>query len=159
MRDYKMIALAYNVASESKGTNTLDKLIDAENGFLQAGDRFIWSRKTKLLDDLKKCTISNPETDNCVFVTRLKYDINKTEEYDQLLGRVYNAIKSTDIAVIVLLECQQHKNHFTLQDFQCEYGTDGGLEMFFDLIVAEEENEVEIKTHILKNKCGGLYAL
>ena len=157
MRDYKMIALAYNVASESKGTNTLDKLIDGANGFLQAGDRFIWSRKTKLLDDLKDCAENSESQDCCVFMTRLKYDINKPEEYDQLLGKVYNAIKSTDIAVIVLLECQQHKNHFTLQDFQCEYGTDGGLEMFFDLIVVEEENDGKIKTRILKNKCGELF--
>jgi hypothetical protein len=87
-------------------------------------------------------------------VTRLKYDINKPAEYDQLLGRVYNAVKNTDIAVIVLLECEENKSCFTLQDFQCEYGTDGGLEMFFDLIIVEEETERDITTCILKNKCG-----
>lgn len=139
-----MIAIAYNKSSESKGENSLDKLLDGANGFLQEGDKIIWSRRTKLFDDLKDRTKNNPETDNCVFVTRLKYDINKPAEYDHLLGRVYIAVKNTDIAVIVLLECQESKEHFTLQDFQCEYGTDGGLKMFFDLIVVEEENEGKI---------------
>ena len=159
MRDYKMIALAYNKWSEGRGEDSIEMLIDAENGFLQKGDKLIWSRKTKLLDDLKKHAENNTEQNNCVLVTRLKYDINKPAEYDQLLGRVYNAVKKTDIAVIVLLECQESKEHFTLQDFQCEYGTDGGLEMFFDLIIVEEENKGEIKTRILKNKCGGIYTL
>ncbi len=158
MRDYKMIALAYNKWSEGRGEDSIEMLIDAENGFLQADDRFIWCRKSKLLDDLKRYAKNNHEMDNCVLVTRLKYDINKPAEYDQLLGRVYNTVKKTDIAIIVLLECQETKAHFTLQDFQCEYGTDGGLEMFFDLIVVEEENKGKIKTRILKNKCGGLYA-
>lgn len=154
MIDYKMIALAYNESSGGKGECSLDKLLDSGNGFLRKDDKFIWSRKTKLLDDLKDCTKNNPETDNCVFVTRLKYDINQPAKYDQLLGEVYNTIRNTDIAVIVLLECEENKDSFTLQDFQCEYGTDGGVEMFFDLIVAEEENEEKIKTRILKNRCG-----
>lgn len=157
MRKYKMIALVYNEASTS--IDAFDEVFDSSNGFLQADDRFIWSRKTKLLDDLKKHAENNTEQNNCVLVTRLKYDINKPAEYDQLLGRVYNAVKKTDIAVIVLLECQESKEHFTLQDFQCEYGTDGGLEMFFDLIIVEEENKGEIKTRILKNKCGVIYTL
>ena len=157
MRDYKMIALAYNKWCEGRGEDSIEMLIDAENGFLKKGDRFIWSRKSKLLEDLKCYAKNNHEMENCVVVTRLKYDVNKPAEYDQLLGRAYNAIKNTDIAVVVLLECQERKNEFTLQDFQCEYGTDGGLEMFFDLIIVEEENKREIKTRILKNKCGGLY--
>ncbi len=156
MRKYKMIALAYNEASTS--VDAFDKVLDSSNGFLQAGDKLVWSRKAKLLDDLKKCAENNTEQNNCVLVTRLKYDINKPAEYDQLLGRAYNAIKNTDIAVVVLLECQERKNEFTLQDFQCEYGTDGGLEMFFDLIVVEDKNKGGFKTRILKNKCGGLYA-
>lgn len=157
MRKYKTIALAYNGASTS--IDAFDEVFDSSNGFLQEGDKLILSRKTKLLDDLKKHAENNTEQNNCVLVTRLKYDINKPAEYDQLLGRVYNAVKKTDIAVIVLLECQESKEHFTLQDFQCEYGTDGGLEMFFDLIIVEEENKGEIKTRILKNKCGGIYTL
>lgn len=154
MRDYKMIALAYNKWSEGRGEASIEKLIDAENGFLQADDRFIWSRKSKLLEDLKGYTKSNPETDNCVFVTRLKYSIDRPAEYDQLIGRVHNTVKNMDIAVIFLLECEKNKESFILQDFQCKYGIDGGLEMFFDLIVVEEENEGKIKTRILKNKCG-----
>ena len=157
MRKYKMIALAYNGASTS--IDAFDEVFDSSNGFLQEGDKLILSRKTKLLDDLKKHAENNTEQNNYVLVTRLKYDINKPAEYDQLFGRVYNAVKKTDIAVIVLLECQESKEHFTLQDFQCEYGTDGGLEMFFDLIIVEEENKGEIKTRILKNKCGGIYTL
>ena len=157
MRDYKMIALAYNEASTS--VDAFDKVFDSANGFLQKGDKLIWSRRTKLLDDLKVCAENSGSQNNCVFVTRLKYDINKPAEYDQLLGRVYNAVKNTDVAVIVLLECEENKSCFTLQDFQCEYGTDGGLEMFFDLIVVQEENEMGITTCILKNKCGGLYSV
>lgn len=157
MRKYKTIALAYNGASTS--IDAFDEVFDSSNGFLQEGDKLILSRKTKLLDDLKKHAENNTEQNNYVLVTRLKYDINKPAEYDQLFGRVYNAVKKTDIAVIVLLECQESKEHFTLQDFQCEYGTDGGLEMFFDLIIVEEENKGEIKTRILKNKCGGIYTL
>jgi hypothetical protein len=154
MRKYKMIALAYNGASTS--IDAFDEVFDSSNGFLQEGDKLILSRKTKLLDDLKKHAENNTEQNNCVLVTRLKYDINKPAEYDQLLGRVYNAIKKTDMALIVLLECDKEASVFNLQDFQCEYGTDGGLEMFFDLIVVEEENEGKIKTRILKNKFGGL---
>ena len=150
-----MIALAYNGASTS--IDAFDEVFDSSNGFLQEGDKLILSRKTKLLDDLKKHAENNTEQNNCVLVTRLKYDINKPAEYDQLLGRVYNAVKKTDMALIVLLECDKKSEVFNLQDFQCEYGTDGGLEMFFDLIVVEEENEGKIKTRILKNKCGGLY--
>lgn len=159
MRDYKMIALAYNKSSESKGEKSLDKLLDSANGFFKKGDNFIWSRKSKLLYDLKACVENNMAQDGCVFVTRFKYSVNKPAEYDQLLGRVYNAAKKTDVAVIVLLECQETKDYFTLQDFQCEYGADGGLEMFFDLIVVEEEIERDITTYILKNKCGGIYTL
>ena len=149
-----MIALAYNEASTSLGA--FDEVFDSANGFLQESDTLIWSRKTKVLDDLKRCAENNPEQNNCVFVTRLKYDINKPAEYDRLLGRVYNAVKNTDIAVVVLLECQESNRHFSLHDFQCEYGTDGGLEMFFDLIVLIEETERDITTCILKNKCGEL---
>ena len=159
MRDYKMIALAYNKWSEGRGEDSIEMLIDAENGFLQADDRFIWSRKSKLLEDLKCYAKNNHEMENCVVVTRLKYDVDKPAEFDQLLGRAHNAIKKTDMALIVLLECDKVSGVFNLQDFQCEYGTDGGLEMFFDLIVVEEENEGKIKTRILKNKSGGLYAL
>lgn len=159
MRDYKMIALAYNKWSEGKGEDSIEMLIDAENGFLQADDRFIWSRKSKLLEDLKCYAKNNHEMENYVVVTRLKYDVDKPAEFDRLLGRAHNAIKKTDMALIVLLDCQESKEHFTLQDFQCEYGTDGGLEMFFDLIIVEEENKREIKTRILKNKSGGIYTL
>ena len=158
MRDYKMIALAYNKSSESKGENSIEILIDGENGFLKKGDRFIWSRKSKLLEDLKCYAKNNHEMENCVVVTRLKYDVDKPAEFDQLLGRAHNAIKKTDMALIVLLECDKVSGVFNLQDFQCEYGTDGGLEMFFDLIIVEEETERDITTCILKNKCGGLYA-
>ncbi len=154
MRDYKMIALAYNKWSEGRGEDSIEMLIDAENGFLKKGDRFIWSRKSKLLEDLKSCAKNNHELENCVLVTRLKYDINKPAEFDQLLGRAHNAIKKTDMALIVLLECDKESGVFNLQDFQCGYGTDGGLEMFFDLIIVEEETERDITTCILKNKCG-----
>lgn len=157
MRKYKMIALAYNEASTS--VDAFDKVLDSSNGFLQESDKLVWSRRTKLLDDLKKCAENNTEQNNCVLVTRLKYDINKPAEYDQLLGRAHNAIKKTDMALIVLLECDKESAVFNLQDFQCEYGTDSGLEMFFDLIVVEEENKGKIKTRILKNKCGGFYTL
>ena len=112
-----------------------------------------------MLDDLKRYAKNNHEMENCVVVTRLKYDVNKPAEFDQLLGRAHNAIKKTDMALIVLLECDKVSGVFNLQDFQCEYGTDGGLEMFFDLIVVEEENEGKIKTRILKNKSGGIYTL
>lgn len=159
MRKYKMIALAYNTVSEGKGESSFDKLCDSANGFLQADDRFIWSRKSKLLEDLKCYAKSNHEMENCVVATRLKYDVNKPAEFDQLLGRAHNAMKKTDMALIVLLECDKESEVFNLQDFQCEYGTDGGLEMFFDLIIVEEENKGEIKTRILKNKSGGIYTL
>ena len=155
MRKYKMIALAYNEASTS--IDAFDKVFDSANGFLQDGDKLIWSRKTKLLDDLKRYAKNNHEMENCVVVTRLKYDVNKPAEFDQLIGRAHNAIKKTDMALIVLLECDKVSGVFNLQDFQCEYGTDGGLEMFFDLIIVEEETERDITTCILKNKCGGLY--
>lgn len=159
MRDYKMIALAYNKWSEGRGEDSIEMLIDAENGFLQADDRFIWCRKSKLLDDLKECVKNSGSQNNCVVVTRLKYDVDKPEEFDRLLGRAHNAIKKTDMVLIVLLECDKESEVFNLQDFQCEYGTDGGLEMFFDLIIVEEENKGEIKTRILKNKSGGIYTL
>lgn len=159
MRDYKMIALAYNKWSEGRGEDSIEMLIDAENGFLQADDRFIWSRKSKLLEDLKCYAKNNHEMENCVVFTRLKYDVNKPAEFDRLLGRAHNAIKKTDMALIVFLECDKESAVFNLQDFQCEYGTDSGLEMFFDLIVVEEENKGKIKTRILKNKCGGIYTL
>lgn len=154
MRDYKMIALAYNKWREGRGEDSIEMLIDAENGFLQVDDRFIWSRKSKLLEDLKRYAKNNHEMENSVVVTRLKYDVNKPAEFDQLLGRAHNAIKKTDMALIVLLECDKVSGVFNLQDFQCEYGTDGGLEMFFDLIIVEEETERDITTCILKNKCG-----
>ncbi len=155
MRKYKMIALAYNEANRTD--DSFDEVLDREYGFLQEGDKFIWSRKTKLLYDLKECAENNTEQNSCVYVTWLRYDVNQPSEYDQFLGEVYNIIKNTGIGIIVFLECQQHKNHFTLQDFQCEYGTDGGLEMFFDLIIAEEIKGEETEVCILKNKNGGLY--
>lgn len=159
MRDYKMIALAYNKWSEGRGEDSIEMLIDAENGFLQADDRFIWSRKSKLLEDLKCYAKNNHEMENCVVVTRLKYDVNKPAEFDRLIGRAHNVIKKTDMALIVLLECDKEAAVFNLQDFQCEYGTDGGLEMFFDLIVVQEETKEESKIRILKNKCGELLIL
>ena len=159
MRDYKMLALAYNKWSEGKGESSFDKLCDSANGFLQEGDKLIWSRKSKLLEDLKRYAKNNHEKENCVVVTRLKYDVDKPAEFDRLIGRAHNAIKKTDMALIVLLECDKEAAAFNLQDFQCEYGTDGGLEMFFDLIIVEEENKREIKSRILKNKSGGIYTL
>ena len=159
MRDYKMIALAYNKWSEGNGGGAIEKLIDSENGFLQKGDSFIWSRKSRLLEDLGKYAESKLGTENNVFVTKLKYSTDRPAEFDQLLGRVHNIVKKTGMALIVLLECEKADEVFSLQDFQCEYGTDGGLEMLFDLIIAEEENEEKIITRILKNKCGGLYTL
>ena len=52
-----------------------------------------------LLEDLKRYAKNNHEMENCVVVTRLKYDVDKPAEFDQLLGRAHNAIKKTDMAL------------------------------------------------------------
>ena len=125
MLGYKMIAITYNNSSESKGTKELDKLLNGENDILQKGNKIIWSRKAKLLDDLKDCIKNNTEQENYVFVTKLKYSANQIAEYEQFFKSVYDAIKNTDIAVIFLLECQDKVN------------TDSELSQLFDLIIEE----------------------
>lgn len=145
MGDYKIIALAYNKWSEGRWEASIEKLIDAENGFLQADDRFIWSRKSKLLEDLKGYTKSNPETDNCVFVTRLKYSIDRPAEYDQLIGRVHNTVKNMDIAVVFLLECEKNKESFILQDFQCKYGIDADWKCFLIWLLWKKKTKEKSK--------------
>ena len=111
-----MIALAYNNkmtvvtcnnSCKNTITNTLDKLLHGENAILQKGDKIIWSRKSKLLDDLKNCIKNNPEQDSCVFVTKIK--ANQGEKYHKNLYRpVYAAVKNTNISVILLFEYQDH---------------------------------------------------
>lgn len=142
MHKNKMIALAYNNkmtvvtcnnSCKNTGTNTLDKLLNGENEILQKGDNIIWSRKTKLLDDLKDCIKNNPEQENYVFVTKLKYSANQIAEYEQFLKSVYNAIKNTDIAVVFLLEYVGSKDCFTFPN--------DSPEQFFDLIVVDDESE------------------
>ena len=142
MHKNKMIALAYNNkmtvvtcnnSCKNTGTNTLDKLLNGENEILQKGDNIIWSRKTKLLGDLKDCIKNNTEQELSVFVTKLKYSSNQIAEYEQFFKSVYNAIKNTDIAVIFLLEYLGGKDCFTFPN--------GSPEQFFDLIVVENESE------------------
>ena len=107
MRNYKMIAISYNKANKNIGMSALDKLLHGENAILQKGDNIIWSRKSKLLDDLKNCIKNNPEQDSCVFVTKIK--ANQGEKYHKNLYRpVYAAVKNTNISVILLFEYQDH---------------------------------------------------
>ena len=133
MRNYKMIAISYNKANKNIGMSALDKLLHGENAILQKGDNIIWSRKTKLLGDLKDCIKNNTEQELSVFVTKLKYSSNQIAEYEQFFKSVYNAIKNTDIAVIFLLEYLGGKDCFTFPN--------GSPEQFFDLIVVENESE------------------
>jgi hypothetical protein len=134
MHKNKMIALAYNNkmivvtcnnSCKNTGTNTLDKLLNGENEILQKGNKIIWSRKAKLLDDLKDCIKNNPRQEATVFVTKLKYNSNQTEEHNDFFNSVNGLIKNTEIAVIFLLECQDKVN------------SDSELLQFFDLIIEE----------------------
>ena len=119
MRNYKMIVISYNKANKNIGMSALDKLLHGENAILQKGDKIIWSRKSKLLDDLKNCIKNNPEQDSCVFVTKIK--ANQGEKYHKNICRpVDDAVKNTNISVILLLE---------YQDYLYDNATTAGLEM------------------------------
>lgn len=125
MLGYKMITITYNNSSESKGTKELDKLLNGENEILQKDNKIIWSRKAKLLDDLKDCIKNNPKQEATVFVTKLKFNSNQTEEHNEFFNSVYGLIKNTEIAVIFLLERQDKVNTYS------------ELLQFFDLIIEE----------------------
>lgn len=120
-----MITITYNNSSESKGTKELDKLLNGENEILQKDNKIIWSRKAKLLDDLKDCIKNNPKQEATVFVTKLKFNSNQTEEHNEFFNSVYGLIKNTEIAVIFLLERQDKVNTYS------------ELLQFFDLIIEE----------------------
>ncbi len=158
MRDYKKIALVYNKTGVSKGTESIEKIINSKNGFLQENDKFIWCTKGSILRKLQ-AHIEGDDDDCVVFVFRLKHSLQKQTENDKLMEDICITIRGTNAVVLVLVECEQHVDSFNLQHLQCPYGTDGGLEMFFDLIFAEEETEDGTKARILKNKCGKLYTL
>jgi hypothetical protein len=158
MRDYKKIALVYNKTGVSKGTESVEKIIDGKNGFLQESTKFIWCTKGSVLRKLK-AHIDGNDADGLGFVVRFRHDFQRPDENDELMGEICNIVRGTDAVVLVLVECEPCIEHFSLQHLQCPYGTDGGLEMFFDLIIAEEENTQGTKTRILKNKCGELYTL
>ncbi len=158
MSKYKMIALAYNKISESKGTVVAEKIFDTSKGFIQPTDRVVMSRYTKVLQDIEKIK-SSGIAEGVVVVFRLNYNIHKPAEHDAFLGRVDLAVRGTNITPVVLLAFEQLREFHNLQDFHCDYGTDGGPEMYFDLIAAEEEYENEVIVHLLKNRCGGLYVL
>ena len=159
MCDYKMTALAYNRISDSKGEAVLDRFFNSENGFVNAGDSVFISRYTKILTDIEKIKTTCRVDRNVTVLFHVKYDFHKPTQHDLLLGEICNEIKDTNIKVVVFLEFQQLREFCDLQDFQCDYGTDGGLEQFFSLIIAEQEYIDFAEVRILKNKFGGLYVL
>ena len=119
MHNYKLITISYNKANVNVGMVALDKLLNGENAILQKGDKIIWIRISKLLDDLKDWIKNNSEQDSCVFVTKIKVNVG-TEYHKNICRPVYDAVKNTNISVILLLE---------YQDYLYDNATTAGLEM------------------------------
>lgn len=158
MSKYKMIAIAYNEDSDSKGMVALDKVLDRSNGFLQKSDKVFLSRVAKILQDVKMYAENSSVDEKIVVFFKLNYTTQNATRYDSLLGEIYNIIKATNVTVCVLLGFQQHQNEFDIKALQCPYDMDQGPEMFFDLIIAEERSPCE-RVHLLKNRFGGLYTI
>lgn len=162
MRNFRIVAMAYK-QNIPKNERTIKKITDSlvmeiespdETSIYFAGD----FDEQKIRDNLDQiymlCACSNQNLGVVVFDS-LKYNPDKPQEYDALFCDMGILARELEITFVVLLPYGKDYSSLTLQDFQAEYGYDGGIEQDIELLISLEPMHPDsFVARVLKNRCG-----
>lgn len=158
MRDFKIVAVAYEEDMQKKILPALvNKVKTTEETVMHFGGAFDENKISEKLKKVRSVLEEKQQNLGVVVFDSLKYDPSKPAQYDNLFFDINSFAKEFDITIIVLLQYPKIYPSLSLQNFQAEYGKDGGIEQDIELLISVEHlHPDKLVERVLKNRCGGI---
>lgn len=162
MRNFRIVAMAYeettpeNERNIKKITNSLVMKIEyAEESKVYFSGIFNEERILEKLEQIRMLCEDKNHNLGVVVFDSLKYNPANPQEYDLLFCDLGRFAREYEITFVVLLQYDKPYYSLDLQDFQAEYGYDGGIEQDIELLISLEPMHPEkYVARVLKNRCG-----
>lgn len=162
MRNFRIVAMAYEETTPEnervirKITNSLVMKIEyAEESKVYFSGNF---NEEKIREKFKQIQIlceGKEHNFGVVVFDSLKYNPANPQEYDLLFCDLGRFAREYEITFVVLLQYDKPYYSLDLQDFQAEYGYDGGIEQDIELLISLEPMHPDsFVARVLKNRCG-----
>ena len=139
-----------------KITNSLVMKIEyAEESKVYFSGIFNVERILEKLEQIRMLCEDKNHNLGVVVFDSLKYNPANPQEYDLLFCDLGRFAREYEITFVVLLQYDKPYYSLDLQDFQAEYGYDGGIEQDIELLISlEPMHPNKFVARVLKNRCG-----
>ncbi|MBR5321679.1 MAG: hypothetical protein IKU41_07560 [Clostridia bacterium] len=162
MRNFRIVAMAYeettpeNERNIRKAVNSLVmKIKSPEETVMLFGSNFDEKKIKEKLEEVREVCEKKEQNLGVVVFKSLKYNPANPQEYDLLFCDLGRFAREYEITFVVLLQYDKPYYSLDLQDFQAEYGYDGGIEQDIELLISLEPMHPDsFVARVLKNRCG-----